>query len=214
MRKKDKIPQLEKKEKLKEWQIILIFGFLQSTVTAIGTYFFDFFAGSATVGFGVMGEIEGTGMFFVYMIGNFNAIIVILPILKIRRFGVGAAIYLPYAIIGFFVEYYYEWMKNKSLVSPWAVVGWCVFGLATGLSADLTFKFMPNKIELRYRSIAAGIILSITNFILTLVALTFFYVNPQTGPGSFVGLAYFSLPWLVINSGFGGYTAYAISKKV
>jgi len=66
------------------------------------------------VGFGVIGEIEGTGMFFVYMVGYFNALIIILPILKIRQFGMGTAIYLPYAIIGFFVEYYYEWIKTKS----------------------------------------------------------------------------------------------------
>ncbi len=70
-----------------------------------------------------MGEVEGIGMFFVYMVGYFNALIIILPILKIRQFGMGTAIYLPYAIIGFFVEYHYEWIKTKSLVSPWAVVG-------------------------------------------------------------------------------------------
>ncbi|UJG41586.1 MAG: hypothetical protein K9W45_03755 [Candidatus Heimdallarchaeum aukensis] len=214
MRKKDRITQPEKKEKIKVWQIILIFGFLQSTVTAIGTYFFDFFAGSATVGFGKMGEIEGTGMFFVYMVGYFNALIIILPILKIRQFGMGTAIYLPYAIIGFFVEYYYELIKTKSLVSPWAVVGWCVFGLATGFSADLSFKFLPSNLNLRNRTILTGIIMGLTNFILTLVALTFFYVNPQTGSGSFLGIAYFGLPWLLVNSAFGGYTAYAISKKI
>jgi len=195
----DRTTQSEKIRKLKAWQIILIFGLLQSTVTAIGTYFFDFFAGSATVGFGKMGEIEGTGMLFVYMVGYFNALIIILPILKIRSFGVGTAIYLPYAIIGFFVEYHYEWIKTKSLVSPWAVVGWCIFGLATGLSADLSFKFLPSNL---------------TSFILTLVALTFFYINPQTGSGSFIGIAYFGLPWLLVNSAFGGYTAYAISKKI
>jgi len=161
-----------------------------------------------------MGEIEGTGMFFVYMVGYFNALIIILPILKIKLLGVGTAIYLPYAIIGFFVEYYYEWIKTKSLVCPWAVVGWCVFGLATGFSADLAFKFLPSNINQRNRAILTRITIGLTNFILTLVALTFFYVNPQTGSGSFIGIAYVGLPWLGVNSAFGGYTSYAISKKI
>jgi len=46
------------------------------------------------------------------------------------------------------------------------------------------------------------------------VALTFFYIEQQSGPGSFLGVAYYGLPLLVVNSGFGGYTAYAISRNV
>jgi len=199
--------------RLKPWQTVLLFGILQSAVTALGVYFFDFFAGSATVGFGVQGEVGGTGMFFVYMLGYFNALVVILPILLVRHFGVGAMVYLPYAIVGLFVEYYYEWLKEPVLVGPLAVVGWCLFGIATGLSADLAFRFLPGSLDERVRSALMGVIMGITNFILTLVALCFFYtVDLDTGPGSFVGLAYFCLPWLIANSAFGGYTANALLK--
>lgn len=37
---------------LKPWQTILLFSILLTVVTGIGTFFFDFFAGTATVGFG------------------------------------------------------------------------------------------------------------------------------------------------------------------
>ena len=48
-------------------------------------------------------------------------------------------------------------------------------------------------------------------FLLTLVALTYFYVEPQTGPASFLGIAYYGVPFLLASTGFAGYTAQAIS---
>ncbi len=200
---------------LKPWPTILLFGILHSAITALGVYFFDFFAGTATVGFGVQGQVKGTGMFFVYMLGYFNALVVILPILLLRRFGVGAMVYLPYAVVGLFVEYYYEWLKEPVLVGPLAVVGWSLFGILTGLSADLSFKFLPTSFDERIRSALTGGILGVTNFVLTLIALRFFYTSGlATDPGSFLGLAYFGLPWLIANSLLGGYTACALSKDL
>lgn len=187
-------------------------------VYALGTYFFDFFAGTATEGFGVMGEVYGTGMFFIYMIGYFVSIIIILPVLIIKRFGIGILIYLPYAVIGFFVEYYYEWVLESTLISPWGAFGWCAFGLIIGLSVDLTYRFLPKRMSLKVRSIIMGIVFSLMVFITTLMALIFFYKEPLSlspvHPGSFLGVAYFGFPWLLVNSGFGGYTAFNIYKEI
>ena len=133
----------------KPWQIILLFGVLQCGVTALGVYFFDYFAGSATAGFGVMGQVWGTGMFFVYMLGYLNALIVVLPIQRLGFFGVGALIYLPYAVIGLPVEYYYEWVLNPALKGPLAVVGWCALGPLIGLCADLAHRYLPRKLRAR-----------------------------------------------------------------
>ena len=204
--------------KLNRWQTILLFGFLLMIVYALGTYFFDFFAGSATVGFGKMGEVWGTGMFFIYMIGYFVAIIVILPILIFKNFGIGTLIFLPYAIIGFFVEYYYEWVAVQALKGIWAVFVWAIIGLLIGLSADLTYKFLSKRISLKIKSIIMGLVLAITNFTLVFVVLRFCYKVPLSispiEPGSFLGVAYFGVPWLLVNSGFGGFTAYAILREL
>lgn len=201
----------------KKWQTILLFGFLLMIVYAAGVYFFDFFAGTATAGFGKMGEVWGIGMFFIYMIGYFLSIVIILPILIYKSFGIGILIFLPYSIIGFFVEYYYEYASQQTLKSIWGVFGWAFIGIIIGLSADLTFKFLSKKISLKIKAIIMGIVIALTNFVLTLIAISFFYKisAPVTSivPGSFLGVAYFGLPWLVINSGFGGYTAYAISRN-
>ena len=200
--------------RLKPWQTILIFGILLCVIYAFGSFTFDFYAGTATERFGVMGEVSGIGMFFIYILSYFIALVVVLPILIIRRFGVGLAVYLPYAIAGLFVEYYMEWVVARTLVSLWAVVGWCVIGLATGLSADLAYQFLPARFSERLRAITTGVVLGFTTFILVLVAIRFFYVEYQIGPGSFLGVAYYGLPLLIVNNGFGGYTAYAISRNV
>lgn len=199
--------------RLRPWQTILLFGFLLCGIYAFGSFTFDFYAGTATAGFGVMGEVGGIGMFFMYVMGYFIALVVVLPILLVERFGVGVAVYLPYAVIGLPVEYYMEWIVNRSLVSPWAVIGWCAFGLIAGLSADLAYRFSPARFGERLRAIITGVVLGIASFLLVLVALTFFYVERQTGPGSFLGIAYYGVPFLLISSGFGAYTAYAISQN-
>ncbi len=199
---------------LKRWGIIIIFGFLLCIIYAFGSFTLDYYAGAATLGFGVMGPVSGVGMFFIYILGFYIALVVVLPILIIKRFGVGVAVYLPYAIAGLFVEYYTEWVTTRALVSVWAVVGWCVIGLVTGLSADLAYWLLPSRVSERWRAITTGVVLVIVTFLLVLLALTFFYVERQEGPGSFLGIAYYGLPLLILNGGFGGYTAYAISRHV
>ncbi len=178
--------------RLQAWQTILLFSILEMALTGFGT-FFD-----------IYGRI---GSFYVYIVSYFNALIVILPILLLRRFGVGTAIYLPYAIVGFFLEYSLE---QHILVSIWGTVGWCVFGLATGFSADLAYRFLP--VPERWRAILMGIVMGSVNFLLTLVAVSFFYTVHPPEPYTFAGIAFFALPWLILNSAFGGYTAYALSQ--
>jgi hypothetical protein len=62
--------------RMKPWPTILVFGFLQAALSGFGT-FFDI--------------TSGIGMYFVYMVGYFNVLAVVLPILLIQRFGVGTA---------------------------------------------------------------------------------------------------------------------------
>jgi hypothetical protein len=78
----------------------------------------------------------------------------------------------------------------------------------------LADRFLPVQQNLRTKAILMGIVLGVASFLLTLVAQAFFYRVPlPTDHDSFVGVAYFGLPWLLINSVFGGYTAYAISRN-
>ena len=126
----------------------------------------------------------------------------------------GFLVFLPYAIVGFFVEAYYELWETPVLINIWCVVGWCVFGLLTGLSADLAYKYLRDKTDLTEGHVAGltGCIMSFTYWFLTWIALEFFYITKQTGPGSFIGVAYFCLPWMLVNAFIGGYLAYVIHR--
>jgi hypothetical protein len=200
--------------RLKPWQTILLFGVLQWLLYGIGSFTLDYYAGQATRSFFVWPEPGGIGMYFVYILSFYITLLVILPILLIRRFGVGLAIYLPYAVTGFFIDYYFDWVVFRILVSPWGALGWCVIGLLIGLSADLAYRYLPHRMSERWRAILTGVVMGVVNFFLVVVALTFFYIDRPTGPGSFLGIAYYALPLMLLNSGFGGYAAYAISKKI
>jgi hypothetical protein len=49
----------------------------------------------------------------------------------------------------------------------------------------------------------------------SVTALALVYRGPLlTDAGSFVGLTYFGLPWLLVHSGCGAYTAYGIARRV
>lgn len=205
------LPQTSLRWRLKAWQTIVLFGLLQTALIGVTTFFFDYLAGAATLGFAVWPTVGGTGLFYVYMIGFFSALFVILPVLLIKRFGVGTAIYLPYALIGIPVDLYFE---SGNLISPWAAVGWALVGLAAGLSVDLAYRYLPGHLTERTRAILMGIVLGAASFLLSLLAQAFFYrVSMPTDTGSFIGMAYFGVPWLLVTSAFGGYTAYAISRN-
>jgi len=203
--------------RLKSWQTALLFGFALFIITGPAVFFFDYLAGSATRGFGVSPSsgYQGIGMFYLYMISYFSSLIVILPSLLTKRFGTATAVFLPYVIIGFPINYYFEWVAERTWVAPWSGLGWTAAFLLTGLSVDLALRYLPGKLTSAWRSVLSGVTMGLASFVLTVAALDFVYVGPlPTDPGSFVGIAYFGLPWMILNSAFGGYTAYALARDV
>ncbi len=199
--------------RLKSWQLILIFAVLLCLIYAFGSFTFDYFAGGATGGFGVWPEVGGVGMYFTYVMAFFIALVVVLPILIIKRFWVGMAIYSLYALSGLFVEYYMDWVLTRVLVGLWAVPGWCVLGLATGLCADLAYKYLPARLSERWRAVLIGLTVGVATFVAVTIALSFFYIKEDvTYPANYFSVAYYGVPFMLISSGFGGYTAYAISR--
>jgi hypothetical protein len=179
-------------------------------------FFWDFFAGQFTQPFFVLEPYYGVAMFYVYMISFFTSFLVLWGILRSDKFGMGFMIWLPYAIIGLVVEAYFELILNPVLKGYWGVIGYCVFGLLTGLSADITFKICQDRLKMRGEIAAgiAGVIMSMVYFLTILIAISFFYLESTPlswqDPSTFTGLAYFGLPWMIFNAFFGGIAAYAI----
>lgn len=197
----------------KPWQILALFAFLQCSLTGLGVYFFDYFAGSATVGFARLGPVGGTGMFFIYMLGFLNTLVVLIPVLRLGFIGAGVLVYSLWALVGLPTEYYYEWVLNRSLRGVWAVAAWCAAGPLNGLAADLAHRFLPRSLAPALRAALTGVALGAACYLTTLAALGFLYTVPlDAGPGAFAGLTYFGLPWLLVHSALGGFTAWALSN--
>jgi hypothetical protein len=64
-------------------------------------FFWDFYSGADTQGFGVIDPYYGMGMFYIYVISFFSSLIVLHAIIKSKIFGMGFYLWLPYAVIGF-----------------------------------------------------------------------------------------------------------------
>ncbi len=192
-------PEERRLERLRPWQMILLSSALITLLNAFGT-FFDL--------------LTGVGMFFVYITSYFYALIVLVPILKIERFGVGSAVHLlPWFILGIPIEYFMEYAINPVLLSPWAAVGWGIAGVLVGLSADLAFYFLPASLTKQRRSVLTALIMALAYFFLVLGALNFFYkpIEGIVSQPKFLSIAFWALPWMLISSAWGGYTAYHLS---
>ncbi len=182
------------------WKTVLLFGALHFGIMTLGNLLVEPFSG---------------GCVFVIP-AYFMVLPVILSILIVRRVGAGTAVFLPYAIVGVFPVYYFDWVVGRTLLSPWGALSWSVFGLLTGLAGDLTYRFLPATTTEKRRAIFVGAVIGLAVFIATWAALTFFYISqpPESHYRFFTTGIWFSLPWLIVNGGFAGYTAYAMTKKV
>lgn len=182
------------------WRTILLFGGLLFVLQGVAAFLVE--------------EYSGGCMFIIPM--YFYSLVVILPVLRLKRFGVAAAVYAPAAILGLPMLYYFEWITERHYVGVWAPLVWSLLFIAYGLSVDLTYRLLPATVSERWRAILSGAVLGGVTFGLTLLGLIVLYV-PSAREGHLLFFTHgipFSLPWMVITSAFGGYTAYAISRDV
>lgn len=183
---------------------------LSRTFLAVAAYgallFVVFSAGSAF-------ELLVTqGVCWVYIMSYFMAFVVTLAVRRVNRFGTGVAIFLPYAIPGFFIEYYLEYVLSPNLIAAWAAAIWAGNGLVAGLVADLLHRWLPRTLRDVTRAAMVGVGTVFTYWLLVLLTLAFLYVNPAGGIAHSLNGIGFTLPWLLVSSAFGGYTAYTLSR--
>ena len=146
----------------------------------------------------------------------FYTLVTVLAVLKLKRFGVGAAVYLPIATLGAVMDYYGDWVFSRNLIVPWYVLGWTPIFLGIGLAADIASRYAPRGWHPRWRAVMVGIFFGLVFYLLVLLGLSALY--PPTDEiwhiWYFKQGVYFTLPWMLINGGFAGYSAYALSKHI
>jgi hypothetical protein len=177
------------------WKTVLAFGALHFLVMT----------------FGLVVEAYSGGCMFIIP-AYFMVLVVMVPILQLRRVGAGAAVFLPYAVLGFPPTYYFEWHVSHGLWGVWGVFAWCLIGPLTGLAGDLAWRWLPRRIPERRRAVATGALLGAAVYATTLLALLTLYRRPDLSGHLrfFTHGVWFSLPWLAVNGGFAGYTAHAL----
>ena len=158
--------------------------------------------------------VSGTCMFI--LLPYFAAITAVVPAITVNRFGTGMATFLPYVLLGFFPLYYFDWLQSRSLVGLWAVFVYAASGFVIGAGMDLVNEGAGRFSE-RTRAILLGATMQAVTFAVMLVGLTYLY-TPTSNMAShlhfFDRVWYFTLPWMVVNGALGGYTAYALKKRV
>jgi hypothetical protein len=181
------------------WKTVLFFGVLHFLIMLVSTFLID---------------LPEHGCMFVTP-AFFIVLVVVLSIARTRRFWAGAAVFIPYAVLGFFPVYYYDWVVSHALRGPWGAVAWCLIGPLVGLIGDIVFRYLPGSISDKRRLVITGAIVGAGIYLTLLLALSTFYhaASMDTHLRYFASGWYFSLPWLVINGSFAGYTAYYISRE-
>ena len=144
------------------------------------------------------------------------ALVTVLGVLKLQRFGAGMTLFLLLATVGAAMDYYGDWVYTKNLISPWAALGWTPVFPGFGLAADLAYRFAPAVRSPRRRSIFTGVVFGLAFYLLVLFALSVYYPHSDEKwhLWYFTHGVYFTLPWMLVNGGFAGYAAYAITRGV
>jgi hypothetical protein len=149
------------------WQTVLLYGTLHFLVMSYGAFVIEF----------NMGGCQWIIPAF------FMTLPVVLAILSLRRIGAGTAVFLPYALIGFFADLTYHFLP-PTISEKWRAVG---VGMTIGVGTYLTplivmsFFYAPHPPESHYYQFTDGIA--------------------------------YSLSWLVVNGGLSGYIAYMLTER-
>lgn len=179
-----------------QWGLILAYGAVLFAIYGASAFLIETYSGSCM---------------FVLPI-YFYALVTVLAVLGLRRFGVGTAIYLPIAILGALMDYYGDWVISRNLVGPWYALGWTPIFLGIGLAADLANRFAPGDWHPRWRAVMVGILFGLAFYLLVLLGLSTLYrpTDEIWHIWYFQEGVYFTLPWMLINGGFAGYSAYTL----
>jgi hypothetical protein len=76
---------------------------------------------------------------------------------------------------------------------------------------------LAGRLDERWRAILVGTAAQAVTFVVMLLGLTYLYVWDSSMASHLRFLDqrwFFTLPWVLVNGAFGGYTAYALVKRV
>ncbi len=178
---------------------VLLWGLALTAVLSVGAFPGEMFS--------------GTCMFI--LVPGFAAFAATMSVATVRRFGATMGAYVPYAVIGFFPLFFFDWQQTHALVGAWAAVVFALSSFVIGLAADAAWT-LAARLSDRTRAIIVGVVLESVTFFVMFFGLQYLYV-PSADPGGHIHFFtrewFFTLPWMAVNGAFGGWAAWAVASS-
>jgi hypothetical protein len=146
----------------------------------------------------------------------FAALVAVYPVIALNRFGVGVLVYLPYVLVGVAPLYFFDYARDGVMVGAWAPFAFAASGLAIGLSLDAA-NWAARGLRSGRCAVLAGAVMQAVTFVVMALGFRYLYTlaSPTAGHLHYFTRDWlFTLPWMALNGAFGGFTAYALWKRV
>ncbi|MFX1451036.1 MAG: hypothetical protein ACFFCM_09350 [Promethearchaeota archaeon] len=157
------------------------------------------------------------GNFYVYIWALPEALILYFTALRLRIKWTSTMILGIQGIIGIPIDYYYEWVEVRNLISPWFAVAWGICFILMGLSADISLilTYFENK---KARSVCfSSLFFTATVLLLTYLGnslfynINIFYLPYIIGP-DWNAVAPLFIPYTLATGILGGYLGFFINN--
>jgi hypothetical protein len=152
------------------------------------------------------------GFLYVYFWALPQALVLYFIIFKFRVRWSSTLLMGLLGIVGAPVDYYFEWVVQKNLLSPVHAFLYIPLYFLVGLSADVSLILLrPEKRPLR-ATLISSCIFTLTVLATTIFATFLFYPMPTTLQGTWLGYGVFLIPYSLITGAIGGYIGYSVAR--
>lgn len=158
------------------------------------------------------------GNFYVYIWAFPEALFLYYTAFKLKIKWTSTTILGIEGIVGIPIDYYFEWIVDRNLVSPWCAVDWGIFFIIMGISADISLILLYHKNTNGLSAIFSSLIFTMTVILLTYLGNTLFYsINLYYFMYPFAPnwntVAPIFVPYALVTGMLGGYLGYFLNKS-
>ncbi len=119
-------------------------------------------------------------------------------------------------VIGAPVDYYFDWVVQRNLISPVYALGYIPLFILMGLSSDISLmKLNPEK-KPRRAALVSAFVFTTTVLLVFAFATFFFYQMSRGGPiilnAPWLEMGTFLIPYALVTGTLGGYLGLSIAK--
>jgi hypothetical protein len=115
-------------------------------------------------------------------------------------------------ILGAPIDYYFEWVVQKNLLSPIHAFLYIPLYFLVGLSADVSLVLLRPERQPRKAALVSSCIFTLAVLVTTIFATFLFYPMPVKLQGTWLDYAGFLIPYSLITGVIGGYIGYSMAR--